>query len=205
MTRAHLVCAVLLWVVLLSGPVSASTISVPADYTTIQAAINAAANGDVVVVAAGTYRECINFNGKAITVQSTDPTNPSVVAATIIDGGGSTSSGSSKGSTYAKLAGGVRALVGKAFGALSVPASSRPQRRPAPPTGRKPVRSKDITAFGSVVTFANSETASSVLSGLTITGGVGDTDSGYLLGGGVYCGGASPTLTNNFIKVACPH
>jgi hypothetical protein len=46
------------------------TIHVPADYTTIQAAINAANNGDIVLVAEGTYYENINFLGKAITVAS---------------------------------------------------------------------------------------------------------------------------------------
>jgi len=47
-----------------------STIHVPADYATIQAAINAANSGDIVLVAEGTYYENINFMGKAITVAS---------------------------------------------------------------------------------------------------------------------------------------
>ena len=42
----------------------------PADQVTIQAAINAASNGDTVVVEPGTYVEKINFLGKAITVTS---------------------------------------------------------------------------------------------------------------------------------------
>jgi parallel beta-helix repeat protein/YD repeat-containing protein len=46
------------------------TIQVPADQPTIQAAINAANNGDTVMVSDGTYHENINFNGKAITVTS---------------------------------------------------------------------------------------------------------------------------------------
>ncbi|MEW6214087.1 MAG: fibronectin type III domain-containing protein [bacterium] len=55
----------------------------------IQAAIEAAHDGDVIIIHEGIYHEKINFKGKAITVKSADPNNPDVVAATIIDGGGS--------------------------------------------------------------------------------------------------------------------
>jgi hypothetical protein len=48
---------------------SADVIHVPADQPTIQAAINAAVDGDEVVIAPGTYNEDINFNGNAITVR----------------------------------------------------------------------------------------------------------------------------------------
>ncbi len=60
---------------------SASDIHVPADYPTIQAAIDAAVAGDVVLVSPGTYFEHLDFKGKAITVQSTDG-----AAVTTIDG-----------------------------------------------------------------------------------------------------------------------
>lgn len=51
-------------------PLSAAVIKVPADQPTIQAGINAAATGDTVLVAPGTYFENIDFKGKAITVTS---------------------------------------------------------------------------------------------------------------------------------------
>ena len=55
-------------------------------YTTIQAAINASSNGDVIVVDPGTYRENINMKGKNVILRSQDPQDLSVVATTIIDG-----------------------------------------------------------------------------------------------------------------------
>jgi serine protease len=60
----------------------AKTINIPADQPTIQSGINAASNGDTVLVARGIYKENIDFKGKAITVTSS--TGP---AATVIDGG----------------------------------------------------------------------------------------------------------------------
>ncbi len=69
----------------LSEPLS---ISVPMDYASIQEAIDAASNGDTIVVEMGTYRENIDFKGKSITLRSTDPEDPEVVKETIIDGGG---------------------------------------------------------------------------------------------------------------------
>ena len=83
--RLALASAGLFLVVPLAGRplpgVAASTISVPGNQPTIQAAINAAQNGDTVVVAPGTYYENLNFGAKAITVESSN--GP---ASTIIDG-----------------------------------------------------------------------------------------------------------------------
>lgn len=64
-------------------PALAETIRVPRDEPTIQACIDAAADGDVVLVAPGVYKEIINFNGKAITLRG-----PAGRDRTIIDGSG---------------------------------------------------------------------------------------------------------------------
>ena len=74
---------VLLLVFALAYETKAATIYVPANQPTIQAAIDAAAHGDTVLVAPGTYYEDINFHGKIITVSSEQ--GP---AATVIDAGG---------------------------------------------------------------------------------------------------------------------
>src|SRR5258708_40378417 len=60
-----------------------NTIRVPADKATIQAAILSAANGDTVLVSAGTYREKVNFSKKAGTLKS--GSGPDL---TLIDGAG---------------------------------------------------------------------------------------------------------------------
>ena len=62
---------------------------VPTDYPTIQAAIDASAHGDIIMVEPGIYNENIDFKGKNITLRSIIPTDPDIVAATIIDGDGS--------------------------------------------------------------------------------------------------------------------
>ena len=56
------------------------------DYNSIQDAINDSVDGDTIIVCPGTYHENLVFDGKDITVKSTDPSNPDIVATTIIDG-----------------------------------------------------------------------------------------------------------------------
>jgi parallel beta-helix repeat protein len=124
--------------VVYSSLLQAHTIHVPGDSLTIQGGIHGAVDGDTVMIAPGRYVEHgIDFFGKAITVMSTDPSDPGVVASTIVD----------------------------------------------------------ADSLGRVFYFGNEETSSSVLTGLTITGGFALAGSG----GGIYCHNSSPTLSNNTI------
>ncbi len=80
-------------ILLPAGASEARVISVNAEgtgeYPTIQAAISAAVAGDQVVLDQGVYtgeeNRNLSLGGKAITVRSTDPANPEIVAATVID------------------------------------------------------------------------------------------------------------------------
>ncbi len=118
-----------------STALAQTTIHVPADQPTIQAGINAAANGDTVLVAPGTYYENIDFKGKAITVTSSGG-----AATTIIDG----------------------------------------QR------------------LNPTVVFVHHETAASVISNFTITGGQGSSNGSFSIGG-IYVNNSGPSIVNNII------
>ncbi|PYX00788.1 MAG: hypothetical protein DMG89_03510 [Acidobacteria bacterium] len=78
-SRAFSLCVVAFFSL---GTFAQNTILVPGDQPTIQGGIDAANNGDTVLVAPSTYYENINFKGKAITV-----TSSAGAAQTIIDGG----------------------------------------------------------------------------------------------------------------------
>ena len=62
---------------------------VPADYSTIQAAVDASYDYDTVVLAPGTHtgpgNHRVQLRAKPITVRSINPNNPAVVAATVVD------------------------------------------------------------------------------------------------------------------------
>ncbi|MHC4124404.1 MAG: right-handed parallel beta-helix repeat-containing protein [Planctomycetota bacterium] len=55
------------------------------DYTKIQDAITNSTNGDEIIVLQGTYYENIDFEGRAVTLRSSEPNDPNVIVNTIID------------------------------------------------------------------------------------------------------------------------
>ena len=67
------------------GPVQNVTQGTRYDF--ISHAIEEANDGDQIVAAPGTYRENVDFAGKAVTVCSEDPNDPAVATATVINGG----------------------------------------------------------------------------------------------------------------------
>ena len=71
---------------LASGPIQNQTTGWHYDY--FQHAINAAADGDVIVAEPGVYHERLRFRGKNLTVTSVDPQDPAIRAATVITGDG---------------------------------------------------------------------------------------------------------------------
>jgi serine protease len=167
----------------------ATTINVPADQPTIQAAINVAVNGDVIVVAPGTCPENINFLGKAIRVNSAQ--GPKV---TIIDGGkaasvvtfanGETSKSVLSGFT---LQNGVNSLEGGGIAVSSNPTIS----------GNIITHNTGCNGGGGIgIAFA-----SPVIRGNSITNNAQGPCSGGIGGGGISVRGAgSPQIVGNTIQ-----
>lgn len=82
LTRAPLALALAVAAVAcLTAPLFAAELHVPADFATIQSAVDASVDGDTVLVAPGTYAEAIDLSGRKITLASEGG-----AAATILDG-----------------------------------------------------------------------------------------------------------------------
>lgn len=107
----------------------ASDLHVPRSFPTIQAAIDASVDGDHIVIAPGTYAGVgnvnLSFGGRLITVRSADPTDPAVVASTVLDGegvargfeftGGEGPDASIRGLTIRNMSGGASGSFGSAI------------------------------------------------------------------------------------------
>jgi hypothetical protein len=143
-------------------------------YRSIQGAINAADSGQTVQVEKGSYHERLDFLGKALTVRSTNPTNRSVVAATVIDaeGDGPVAAFVTGETSDASLSG------------FTLTGGSGRTGLTGAPWGE--------TCGGGVVCSGSSP----VIDNNVIT-----ENSASFRGGGVYCSGGSPQLRNDAISV----
>lgn len=183
---------------------------VPAVYSTIQAAINAARDGDIVRVGDGTYSENINFKNKAITVQSVNGAE-----FTIIDGSQSDSDGStvtfSSGETASSILEGFSIQKGLAYSGGGIYFSE------SSPTIRKCIiRDNGAKYGGGIACYASSSpeitncviagnTSSSTGGGIYLNDGSSPTiincsisDNSAAEGGGIYClANSSPTVINS--------
>ena len=179
--RTYVLTAVLAFTV----PVAwGATLTVPGDYATIQAAIDAAVDGDIVEIADGTYtgdgNKNLDFGGKAITVRSASGDPATCIIDCEQDGRGFYfHSGEGPDSTVESLTvmNGT-AGVGVGGGVYCGDDSS--------PTFDNCVFSGNSAGGGGGLGVA---TGSPVLTGCTFSGNVATSD-----GGGVWCCFSSPTF-----------
>ncbi len=192
--RAVVMC---LLVCCLAGTAGAAVLNVKADgtgdYATIQAAVNAAAAGDVVLLQPGTYtgvgNRDVDFAGKAITIQGMDPDDPGVIDATVID---CQNAGRGfllvTGETGASVLQGLTVVNGYADadgGGITCRATS--------PTIRK-CRIRNCSAGNATMAGAGGglclDNSAAAVSQCIFTG------NAACLGGAVYCGGSTATLAS---------
>ncbi|MEW5800562.1 MAG: right-handed parallel beta-helix repeat-containing protein [bacterium] len=176
---------VVMLVVLTAHVAKAETIRVPDDYITIQAAIDAAGEGDVIMVEMGTYYENIHFSGISITVKSRDPNDRDIVSATVIDGhqAGSVVTFSSEEEASSVLSGfTVRNGAAVAGGGIYCENSS--------PRITNCTISGNSTSYGGAGIFC--EKSSPSIENCVVYG-----NSGGWGGSGIFCSdSSSPTITN---------
>ena len=88
--RKYLVFSLVFFLLFIAQHSTATTLTVSLDgstsYITIQSAIDTSTDGDTIIVTSGTYVENILISKKNIILRSSDPTSPTVVRNTIIDG-----------------------------------------------------------------------------------------------------------------------
>ncbi len=74
-----------MWTLLLTRSAEAATlqVGVSEDFTTLQEAVDAATDGDLILVSAGTYTECVDLGGRSVTIEGEEGAD-----ATVLDGGG---------------------------------------------------------------------------------------------------------------------
>lgn len=178
-------------VLTLMGTAVGATIVVPTDYGTIQEAIDVAGTGDVIIVAAGTYTENIDFSGKAITIRSESGADVTVidggqVASCVLLAGGEGSDSVLEGFT---LTNGIGTYAPAPFndlvgGAVFCDGTS--------PTIRDNIMENNSALYGGAVCFSDSDDA--LLEGNTIR------NNSAKIGGGILGRYSTPEVAQNRIS-----
>jgi hypothetical protein len=162
-----------------SNPVDPNTslIRVPADYPTIQSAIDAAKSNDSILVSPGRYIENINFKGKSIKVRSTEG-----ISNTVIDGDGKGSTVTfNSGESETTILDGFTIINGSKSGILCDSSSS--------PTLKNLRITSNQSSYGGGIGCLNN--SSPFIYNVTLIGNNG------FYGGGIYCfNNSSPHLRN---------
>ncbi len=183
------------------------TYYVPGDADTIQEAINRAREGDVIILWPDTYYGTSIIVDKNITITSTNPDDPDVVASTIINiaelTGQSGDRYSAAGVYFTRNAGPGAVLSGVTIQNLNLSAADEPTY----PHG------ENIGGGGIVVGYGASPTIKNcVVQGITLNARPGDGgiaqvisgdayDGGWAIGAGIICGGNSrPTIENTIVR-----
>lgn len=194
----------------ISAVALSDTIHVPADQPTIQAGIDAASEGDTVLVAPGTYTENLYFNGKSIAVRSSGGSS-----ITVIDGDNDNPvvTFSNKETVQAVLDG-FRITNGKP-GGIRCTNDSHPVIENNTITENSAKLGAGIYCYQSSPVIRNnricdnagedgvgifcSRAYTSIITNNTICGNIGNYSS-FSDGGGIYCEYSSPTISNNLIS-----
>jgi len=186
--------AICFLIVLIAGSAPAIVRHVPQEYPTIQSAINACQDFDTVVIAAGIYsglgNRDINFNGKPITLRSTDPADPEIVNSTVIDCGGNDRGfvfhmGEDTNSTVAGLT--ITNGYGLVGGAIYSYNNSSPLITNC-------VVKNNSAVFGGGIACTDSNSYPVITNCQIIA------NSALVGGGGIYLSGSSPTIKNCIIS-----
>jgi len=162
-----------------SNPVDTnpSAIRVPADYPTIQLAIEAAKSNDSILVSPGRYIENINFKGKNIKIRSTEG-----LSTTVIDGDG-------KGSTVTFYSGESEMAILEGFTIINGSKSGILCDSSSSPTLKNLRITNNHSSYGGGIGCLNN--SSPFINNVTLIG----NNSEY--GGGIYCwNNSNPHLRN---------